>query len=182
MAHCGAGDRKRARSFLLFDNQASTEHSHRACKWELPWLLGQKLDGHGRARRQVGALAEIGENHLVRARGRLLAPEIEAHRLAMANHNGVGRIPALHEDHRLLVATGYLGRAHAGRPFEPEEPDDEADQAETSDQDEPAICRHDAFLPGAKKRSRLALVTTVTELKAIAAAAISGDRRTPNRG
>jgi hypothetical protein len=40
-----------------------------------------------------------------------------------------------------------------------------------------------AYTPsGTKRRRRFAFVTTVTELKAIAAAAISGESRTPKAG
>ena len=70
----------------------------------LAGLLRQQLDGDGLARRQLGALVEVGEDHLVRARGGLLAAEVEADGLAAPDDDDVGRVAALHQDHRLLVA------------------------------------------------------------------------------
>src|SRR6516225_4101405 len=164
-----------------FDYKAAAEHAHGARERKFARLLGQEFDRDRFAGRQLRALVEVGEDNLIRAGSRLLAPEIEAHRPAMPNEDRVGRIAALHQDHRFLIAAGYLGRAHAYGALEPKEPDDECNEREARSENEPSVGCHDGLL-GSKKRRRLALVTTVTELNAIAAAAMSGESRRPRSG
>src|SRR5262245_6900907 len=113
--------------FSSFDNQFSAEHAHRAAETEFPGLLGRQLDWHGYAGGKLGALLEIRENHLVGAGRGLLAAEIQPHRTAAAHDDRIGRIAALHQDHRLLVAAAHLAGAHAACALEPEEPGEEDD-------------------------------------------------------
>src|SRR5262245_2818111 len=167
---------------LLFDDETAAEHAHRAGEGEFARFLGHELDRDGLARWQVGAFLEIGEDHLVGARRRFFAAEVEPHRTAAADDDGVGRIAPLHQDHGFLVAAGGFARAESDGTLEPEEPDDEAHQRDAGEGDEPTVRCHEPVLRGWKKRSRLALVTTVTELKAMAAAAISGDSSRPMNG
>src|SRR3974390_670290 len=85
-------DRERTLAVLLFDDEASAEHSHRAGEGEFAWFLGKKFDWHGLSGRQIGALLKVGEDHLVRARRRLFAAEIQPDRPAATHDDGVGRI------------------------------------------------------------------------------------------
>ena len=100
----------------------------------------------------------------------------------MPHDDHIRRVAALDQDHRLLVAAAGFGGAHALGTLEPEEPDDEGDERQSDERDDPAVRGHGAILFGSKKRRRLALLTTVTELKAMAAAAISGERSNPKNG
>src|SRR3546814_7808124 len=89
---------------LLFDDEPAAKHAHGTGEWELAGLLGHELDRDERAGRQLGALIEVLEDHLIGTRRRLFPAEVETHGLAPADDDGVGRVAALHQDHRLLVA------------------------------------------------------------------------------
>jgi len=76
----------------------------------------------------------------------------------------------------------YIGGWLLRRVRDPEVPDDPADQQHGEDIDDEDIRAHEPASLGRKARSRLALVTTVTELNAIAAPAIMGLSRMPKNG
>src|SRR3546814_8496306 len=85
---------------LLFDDEPAAKHAHGTGEWELAGLLGHELDRDERAGRQLGALIEVLEHHLIGTRRRLFTAEVETHGLAPAVASGVGRVTALHQDHR----------------------------------------------------------------------------------
>src|SRR6516162_10306258 len=167
---------------LLFNDETSAEHAHRAAESEFTWFLRHQLDWHSLTGRQLGTLLKVFKDHLVRTRCGLFPAEGQPYRPATAHDDRVGRVSAFHQDHRFLVAASRFTGTKAGRALEPEKPDDERDQRETGDGDDPTIRGHEPAFLGWKKRNRFALVTTVTELKAMAAAAMSGDSSSPMKG
>src|SRR5262245_33582431 len=109
---------------LLFDDEASAKHAHRAREREFTRFLGKELERNGLAGRQFGALLEVRKDHFVGARRGLFAPEVQTYRAPAAHDDGVRRVAALHQDHRLLITAARLPGPHAFGSLEPEEPDD----------------------------------------------------------
>src|SRR5215470_8185516 len=98
---------------LLFDNEASAKHAHRAREREFTRFLGKELDRNGLAGWQFGALLEVRKDHFVGARGGLFAPEVQPYRSSAAYNDGVRRVAALHQNHGLLVTAARLTGANA---------------------------------------------------------------------
>ena len=166
----------------LFDNEASAKHAHGASKGEFAGLLWHQLDGNGLAGGEICTLLEVGEDYLVRTGRRFLPAKVQPDRPTRAHDDRVWRVAAFNQDHGLLIPSARLRGADALRPLQPEEPDDESDEQDTRDGHAQTVGTHQAIPFDSNRRKRLALVTTVTELNAIAAAAINGDSRRPMKG
>ena len=69
-----------------------------------PGCSGGELDRDELALGQLGAAVEVGDDHLLRAGGGLLAQEGEPDRLAVLHDDNVGVVGALDRDRRLLKA------------------------------------------------------------------------------
>src|SRR5216683_4079445 len=136
----------------------------------------------------MGTLPKIVEDDHLRASRRFLTTEVEAHRLAVLDHDHVRGVATLDQDHRLLVATRGERRTLSTFAWSPEEPGNTYHQRQSSEKNQKIGECHgcvsfDCCVSfGCHLRKRLALVTTVTELAAIAAAAISGLSSNPVKG
>lgn len=100
----------------------------------------------------------------------------------MVDDDHVGRVGALDDDRGLLRAGGGERRPDAGSARAPEEPRNAGDREQAGDRHQDLIDGHGWASLGFQVRNRLALLTTVTELKAIATEAISGESSRPVSG
>src|SRR5215472_15593195 len=84
----------------------AAQHAHAAVKLVLARLLRGELDRNELALGKLRAAVKVGEEHLLRAGGGLLAQEGESHGLSVVHLDQVRAVGALHDDRRLLHARG----------------------------------------------------------------------------
>ena len=132
--------------------------------------------------RQVEDALRPEDPALIEARRAFAREHTWADRFAVLHHDHVRGVAAFDQHHRLLIAARGGRRADAALARAPEEPGDPDDQRQAGQYDQDVRRAHGRASRGRQPRSRLALVTTVTELAAIAAAAISGLSSTPKNG
>src|SRR5215472_8566312 len=91
------------------------------------------------------AFAKIVEDHHLRAGRRLLAAEVEAHRLAALYDNYVRRIATLDQDHGLLIATRGDRRTRSALARSPKEPGNASYQHKAYHDRNDVLSTHDLF-------------------------------------
>src|SRR5581483_9115396 len=106
---------------------------------------------------QESAFAEVAENYRLRARRRLLAKKVQAHRFSVLHDDDVGRVAAFDDDVDLLHASdcryppGFAWR-------EPEEPGDKAREGQSANRHDDLVRSHQRTHRGVQPRSRFAFV------------------------
>src|ERR1700674_1142235 len=127
----------------LFHDESAAEHAHLAAEGVVTWLVGQQFDRDDFPFREHCALAEVAKDDHFGAGCRLFAAEVEPHGPAVLDHNNVGCVATLDQDHGLLVAAAGHRCAIATLTWTPEEPGYTRDQTKTKNDDQHLVGGHE---------------------------------------